>query len=136
MLTPKLVAAIEECYQAFAACPRPTSLGASPLRDGKEVLAKLSAAPLRQLTGEQLGPYASWALTTVGDGDDYRHFLPRIFELSVDNPVWLGAEPPVMADKLNRAEWRSWPTKQRNAARSFFHAAFDYVLRTHPDEGL
>jgi hypothetical protein len=135
MLIPKLQSAIADAYEAFAAFPLPKKLHASPLRNAGEILATLSSARLPKLSGEQIGPYATWALTTVGDGRDYRHFLPRIFELSVTDPVWLGGGPPVMADKLNRASWRSWPTKQREAVLRFFRAAFDGVLTMHPDEG-
>jgi hypothetical protein len=135
MLTPKLQSAIADCYEAFAAFPLPKKLHASPLRDAEEILATLSSAPLRKLTGDQVGSYASWAMTTVGDDRDYRHFLPRIFELSVTDPVWLGGEPPVMANKLNRASWRSWPIKQRDAVLRFFRAAFDAVLSMHRCRG-
>ena len=62
---------------------------ASPLRDAREILMVLSAVPLRELTGEQVGPYSGWAMTTVGNERDYRHFLPRILELAVVDPVWL-----------------------------------------------
>jgi len=135
MLTAKLQSAISDCYEAFAGFPLPTKLATSPLRDGNDLLATLSSAPLRRLTGEQIGPYASWAMTTVGDDRDYRHFLPRIFELSVIDPVWLGGEPPIIANKLNRASWRTWPAQQRDAVLSFFRAAFDAVLNVHPEEG-
>ncbi len=135
MLTPKLQSAIDDCYDAFAQFPLPAKLDVSPLRNGREILTTLSSAPLRQLTGEQVGPYAGWAMTTVGNDRDYRHFLPRIFELSVTDPVWLGAESPVMAEKLNRASWRAWPAEQRDAVLRFFRSAFDAVLSVHPDEG-
>jgi hypothetical protein len=135
MLTAKLQSAIAESYEVFATFSLPKEMRASPLRDANEIVATLSSAPLRQLTGEQVGPYAGWALTTVGDDRDYRHFLPRIFELSVADPVWLGGEPPVMANKLNRASWRSWSADQRDAVLRFFRAAFEAVLATHPDEG-
>ena len=39
---------------------------------------QLTSAPLKELTGEEIGPYSGYAITTVGDADDYRHFLPRI----------------------------------------------------------
>src|SRR5690348_5088149 len=93
--------AIEQYYAAFAAKPRPQKLEASPLRDPGAILATLTAAPLRELTGEQIRPYSGWAMTTVGTDRDYRDFLPRIFELAVIDPVWLGAEPPIMASRLN-----------------------------------
>jgi hypothetical protein len=135
MLTSKLQSAIDDCYEAFAVFPLPAKIDASPLHNAGEILATLSSAPLRKLTGEQVGPYASSAMTTVGDDRDYRHFIPRIFELSVTDPAWLGGEPPVMANKLIRASWRSWPTQQRDAVLHFFRAAFDAVLSMHPHQG-
>jgi hypothetical protein len=134
MFTTKLQAAIADSYNAFAAFPLPAKLDTSPHRDGNEILATLSSAPLRELTGEQVGPYASWAMTTVGNDRDYRHFLPRILELSVTDRACWGADPPVMANKLNVASWRSWPAQQRDAVLRFFRAAFDAVLSTRPEE--
>jgi hypothetical protein len=134
MLTPKLKSAIAASYEAFSAFPRPTKLKASPYRDAKAILATLSSAPLRELTGEQIGPYAGWAITTVGNARDYRHFLPRIFEIAVTDPVWLGADPPVMAQRLDMGGLHEWPVKQRDAVLGFFRAAFEAALVTHPDE--
>jgi hypothetical protein len=127
--------AIERSYSEFASMPRPQKLHASPLRDADEILRTLTSAPLRELKGEQVGRYSGWAITTVGDDRDYRHFLPRIFELAVTDPVWLGAEPPVMASRLNMATWRTWPAQQQAAALHFFYAAFDAVVERHPHGG-
>ena len=127
--------AIERCYAEFASMPRPQKLHASPLRDADEILRTLTSAPLRELTGEQVGPYSGWAITTVGNDRDYRHFLPRIFEIAVTDSVWLGVEPPIMASRLNMAEWRTWPAEQQSAVLHFFRAAFDAVVERHPHEG-
>jgi len=126
---------IERSYVAFGGIPAPRKLQASPLRDADAILRTLTSAPLRKLKGEQIGPYAFWAMRTVGDGRDYRHFLPRIFELSATDPSWPGAEPPVMASRLNLAMWRSWPEEQKRVVWDFFHAAFRAAASTHPDEG-
>lgn len=104
------------------------------MRDGNEILRALTSAPLRELDGEQVGPYAGWAITTVGNDRDYRHFLPRIFELAVTAPVWLGTEPPVIASRLNMATWRTWSAEQQSAVLHVFHAAFDAMMERHPDE--
>lgn len=127
--------AIERSYAAFAGMARPQKLHASPLRDAEGILRTLTSASLRDLKGEQVGPYSGWAITTVGDDRDYRHFLPRIFELAVTDPVWPGAEPPVMASRLNMARWRAWPAEQQAAVLHFFRAAFDAVVERHPHEG-
>ncbi len=126
--------AIEHCYIVFAGMPCPRTLETSPLRNGDEILRALTSAPLRALGGEQIGPYSGWAITTVGNDHDYRHFLPRIFELAVTDPAWLGTEPPVLATKLKMAAWRTWPVDQQSAVLRLFHAAFDATLERHPDE--
>lgn len=129
-----LLAAIEQSYSAFACMSRPQKLLTSPLRDGDEILQTLTSAPLRELTGEQIGPYSSYAITTVGDDRDYRHFLPRIFELAVMDPTWLGAYPAVMAGKLKMANWRTWPAEQQAAVLRFFRAGFEAAVERHPND--
>lgn len=128
-----LAAAIEAAYEAFAAYPLPRVLNTSPLRDPKAILRQLSSAPLRDLSDEAIGPYSGWALTTVGNDLDYRHFLPRIFELAVADPAWLGCDPPVLADKLEYAYWRSWPLPEREVVIGYFRAAHIAMIARHPD---
>lgn len=126
--------AIEHSYMVFAGMPRPRNLETSPLRSGDEILRALTSVPLRELGGEQIGPYSGWAITTVGNDRDYRHFLPRIVELAVTEPAWLGTEPPVMASRLKMAAWRAWPADQQSAVLRLFHAALDAMIERHPDE--
>ncbi|MBX7501844.1 hypothetical protein K3181_10365 [Qipengyuania sp. YG27] len=128
--------AIEQNYSAFACIPRPGKLCTSPYRDADKIWRTLTSAPLRELGDKQIGPYCGWAITTAGDDRDYRHFLPRIFELSVTNPSWLGTEPPIIAEKLNLAHWRSWPSDQQASVLQFFYSAFLAELEKHPDEGI
>lgn len=131
-MSPELHAALEDAYRAFADMPAPTHLIASPLRDAKKILQTLTARPLRELTNEEIGPYSGWAMTTVGNAQDYCHFLPRILELSISDPAWIGSEPPVIASRLERADWRRWPESQRQAITAVFHAAFDSAIRSDP----
>jgi len=126
--------AIEACYREFAEFPAPRKLDASPLRDAKAILRTLTAAPLRQLGEGQIGPYAGWAITTVGDARDYCHFVPRIFELSIDQPGGIGFEPTIMADKLVMAGWHDWPVERRRAVLGFFHTAFVLTRVRSSDE--
>ena len=126
--------AIAQSYEAFVSIACPVKLETSPLRNGHKILRTLTSAPLRQLSGEQIGPYSGWALTTVGDDRDYRHFLPRIFELAVTDPVWLGTDPSVIAGKLNMGAWRNWPASQQSAVVQVFNAAFDAMVEKHPDD--
>lgn len=130
----RLQQAIDAAYRAFAPYPRPTSLDASPLRDADEILRTLTSAPLRDLTDEQISPYAGWALTTVGSVWDYKHFLPRILEQAVLERAWVGVEPAVIASKLDMASWRTWPAAEQAAVSDVFSAAWAQTREMHPDE--
>ena len=123
-----LEAAIERVYAAFAHVPCPTRLDASPLRDGKAILRGLRAAPLRQLSPEQVQGYASYAMTTVGTVNDYRHFLPRLLELAVRDGSALGTEPQAIAGKLVYGEWTNWGSAARDAVIWLFGAALDIAI--------
>ncbi|BAV46443.1 hypothetical protein MesoLj113a_34670 [Mesorhizobium sp. 113-1-2] len=125
---------IDDCYAAFAPYPRPHAMHASPLRDPVALLKTLSSAPLRELTGEQIGPYAGYAMTTVGDLDDYKHFLPRILEQAVLERQWTGTEPPIIAERLKRGKWLEWPAHEPAAIRALFAGAWSRALQEDPDE--
>lgn len=128
-----LTAALDGAYAAFAGYPRPLKMDASPTRDPSKIVATLSSVPLRELSGEQIGPYAGWALTTVGSVPDYKHFLPRILEQAVRAPQWMGTDPRVIAARLKRAEWHNWPASERAAIRALFGCAWDQSSLEHPD---
>lgn len=125
---------IDGCYAAFAPYPRPLVMHASPLRDPVGLLKTLSSAPLRELTGEQIGPYSGYALTTVGDVEDYKHFLPRILEQAVREQLWTGTEPWIIATRLKKAQWLDWPAHEQAAIRALFAAAWSQALQEDPDE--
>ncbi|WP_256754062.1 hypothetical protein [Mesorhizobium sp. Mes31] len=125
---------IDDFYTAFSPYPRPHTMHASPLRDTVALLKTLSSAPLRNLAGEQIDPYASYALTTVGDVDDYKHFLPRMLELAVHEQRWPGTQPTSIVLRLKRARWLDWPTREQAAIRALFDAACSQVILAHPDE--
>lgn len=130
----RLQQAIDAAYRVYAPYPRPTELKASPLRDADGILRTLTAAPLRDLAVEQIGPYAFWAMTTVGSAWDYKHFLPRILEQAVLCSADAGIEPPVIVSKLNMAEWRRWPAAEQDAVKDVFAAAWAQARAMHPDD--
>ncbi|WP_217577579.1 hypothetical protein [Mesorhizobium sp. GbtcB19] len=132
-MTSELSQRIADCYAAFASYPPPRGLHASPLRGAAAILATLTAAPLRGLTAKQLGPYGGWAMTTVGDVDNYKHFLPRILELAVNAEPWHGLDPPVVAGKLNYGGWQRWPAEERAPVNALFSAAWTHGFTQPPD---
>ena len=133
--TPPLpTAELAFAYSVFAPVPRPRSLHGSPLRDVDKILRDITSAPLRRLTHNQLGLFASCAITTVGGPEDYRHFLPRILELAVLGRPDMGFEAGVIAGKLEMAGWRSWRHEEREAIEVVFRAAFRRAIEMDTDE--
>lgn len=119
---------IDSLYAAFADERRPATIDASPLRDSRGILQDLTSAPLRQLGADAVGPYASYAMTTVGTERDYRYFLPRILELSLAGTGWPGFEPELIAGKLVYGHWHEWSEVQICSLTEFFHVAFEKSL--------
>jgi hypothetical protein len=72
-----------------------------------------------------IGTYAFKAMTTWGDADAYRHFLPRILELTDCGRSGLpGMSFSVIRDKLERARWSDWPQPAHDAIERFLDASF------------
>lgn len=81
---------------------------------------KIHTKQLRHLEGDDLSRYAFKAMTTWGDTDDFKHYLPRIFELLsttdfiVDTFVVLG--------KLDYGKWTTWATEEQKVIKDFLLA--------------
>jgi hypothetical protein len=133
---PDLQAALDAVYAAFDRYRRPTALEAAPGRDPKGVLARLSAKPLAELTADDFGGYLGWAMTTMGGGGDYKHFLPRILELAVRGPaqVHVGGDPEGLARKILYGQFSDWTADERAAIVAAFDAAWRQALRASPEE--
>lgn len=113
-------------YATFAA-PRPARIDGCPCCIDRKSLGPLHTLALRDLTGEDLGAYASSLFHTVGAEADFRYFLPRIFELTAETPgAYPGAE--IAFHKLALAHWETWPKAERAALAAYFDAAFDHSL--------
>ncbi len=117
-------AAVEHLYAVFACYRRPSHLDASPTRDPDAILRELSSVPLRELPAASLGSYAGHAMTTVGGEGDYRHFLPRIIELSITRNGWMGLDPEQIACTLKYGHWRTWAEDAQAAILCAFGAAW------------
>ena len=125
--------AITKLYAVFARYSRPQSMHAAEKHDVKKVMARLMAAPLRDLAAENLGAYAASALYTIGDLGEYKHFLPRILDLSLTSTGWIGLDPEVIANKLNYTKWQQWPSDEKTAIQGAFKAGWRSSRNVSPD---
>lgn len=119
-MTDELKIAIENLYSTFSVYPLKSTMEGCPCcvsnADKEEIHSKL----LKDLDEDNLSKYAFKAMTTWGDTDDFKHYLPRIFELSatthfvVDTFIVLG--------KLECGKWQEWSEIERNTIIQFLYA--------------
>jgi hypothetical protein len=121
-------AAIEMLYRAFSRYPLPAeSTYSRHTTISEEDVRRIRAKPLRALSGTDLGKFAMKALNTWGDASEFRHYLPRLFELVVDEPNW--TDIPTLFGKLSTAEWRGWPSEEQRAVESYINTLIASALR-------
>ena len=126
-MTPELAEAIEQLYRVFARYPANPAMDGSPMyHDLAQWNRALIAKPLRELSAEDLRIYHFKALTTWGSVADFKHFLPRIFELLTTLPD--DFEEWVALDKLNHGAYESWSAPEIAAVRQFLLAFWRWLL--------
>ncbi|WP_052732682.1 hypothetical protein [Hymenobacter terrenus] len=117
--------AVERLYLAFSGYPLSSVEGCPccvSVADKKQVTHRA----LRELTEDDLGRYAGKAMTTWGTVDDFKHFLPRLFELTAAfrAPYY----EYLVFDKLAYGCWRTWPLAETEAIEQYFRALWNVVL--------
>ena len=119
-MSEELISAIERLYQTFAIYPfRPTMEGCPCCVSGSDK-EKIHSKQLRQLEEEDLSRYVFKAMTTWGDVKDFKHYLPRIFELVAMKDS--GIDTFVVSGKLEYSQWKNWPENEKEAIVSFLLA--------------
>lgn len=129
----QLAEAIEGLYRTFARYPLRPSMDGCPHCVHEADQARLRSRPLRLLSIDDLSKYAFKALSTWGDEEDFRHFLPRLFQIASRETIAL-VDPEILFGKLPYADWRTWPLAEQQALEQYFVALWEYVLVTRePD---
>src|SRR5262245_41616630 len=114
--------AIAAHYEAFSAYPLKPKLDCCSHCELDRAEASLHARPLRELEWMDLGVYPFKAMTTFGDENDFKHFLPRILELYVVDPGHSRYDVSIVFAKLKYASWTSWPPSEKSAIQQFVSA--------------
>lgn len=138
-----LRAAIARLYAVFERYPSDHRGPACPHCVGEPERARLHATPLAALSWDDFGRYATKAVTTWGDADAFRHFLPRLLELVACGEA-LPARPGRFSDdeapfdveltlgKLDLAGLAAWPLREREAVEAFMRARLRFLLGEPP----
>jgi hypothetical protein len=75
---------------------------------------------LRHLPVEVLDEYLPKAISTWGNLDNFKYFVPRLLELLVT--TW-STDTYYLFLGFKKADWLNWPTAESNAVHEFFLAA-------------
>jgi len=108
---------IEALYETFADYPFKSSMEGCPCCVSGSDKEKIHTASLRDLAAGDLSRYAHKAMTTWGDTDDFRHFLPRILELLAADQF-----DSAVLRKLDHGQWKTWPVNEQAAIGDFLVA--------------
>lgn len=125
--------AIEELYSEFARYPLRTPIEACPCCRGPQATRPLHQKPLSKLTADDLGGYTWQAMTTVGDVDDFRHFLPRILELLSGGELIAVVDQELVLSKLAYGHWTGWAREEQNSVEAFLRQLWWQVRSQPPD---
>lgn len=131
--TTELRSTIENLYETFASYPLRDDTNACSCCHSSSDEKRLHAKSLRKLNEDDLRQYGTDALFVWGEVNDFRHFLPRIFELLVAHGD-VFVDPQVVFGKLYHAEWRTWPGVEQQSIELFLKALWDCVLDGEPGE--
>lgn len=104
-------------FQPYRLPPKIDKCSHCELDDHEE---KFRAKPLREMTWDDFGPYPGKAMMTFGASRDFRHFLPRMVELWIAEPLAL-YDADTLVRLLDYAGWLDWPASERDA----LHAALE-----------
>lgn len=94
---------------------------------GPEHSARLAAPPVRTLTYDDLKFYSQKAISTWGNVRHFKHFLPRLLELSIEHRDDF-MDLAVVFGKLKYADFDSWPQIEQDAVNQFFDEYWQYQL--------
>ncbi|HEV7698887.1 MAG TPA: hypothetical protein VGO43_01525 [Pyrinomonadaceae bacterium] len=131
-----LESAIETVYKAFSDVEKPLIVDGCPCCMTPEEYETLTAKPLRALTSAELSDYASDVMLTMGSPDDYRYFLPRILELTIeDDPACLPTAE-IAAKKIRMAGFKEWDEKKQASINNLWLAVIRETATSDTDPEL
>lgn len=120
--------AVENLYKVFAKYSLKQKIEGCPCCVGKRDSRVLHLKNLHELSGAELSYFGFKAMTTFGDVEDFKHFLPRLFEIIVENDFDYDEE--ILFGKLDYAKWRTWAKVEQDAIEHFFTELLRFALNS------
>ena len=121
---------INTLYKVFSKYPLNPNMKASPLYsklDIEEWNKEISHKPLQELHGDELSFLAFKVGYTWGNIIDYKHFLPRFFELIAKYNEGL-IQSFIVFNKLKYFDWENWPQEEFDAILDFINSLWIQII--------
>ncbi|GEM_PF-3572918 len=124
-----LESAIENVYEVFSVYPLKGGL-----RDrscnccvSEEEIKELVSKPMNELSVDEIGHFVRSAVSTFGDVDDLKHFLPRILELFQDRSYDI-IDDFLTFEKLNYVGWKTWEKQELEVVEAYLLALWCSIV--------
>lgn len=125
-MSEKLKKSIENLYKVFAKYPLKDKIKGCPHCISDDADDVLHSKPLRKLLPEDFSFYSYKAITTFGNEEDFKHFLPRMFELMSEGKEVCGLGEEILIGKLECAKWLEWNAVEKSAVENFLTELIRY----------
>jgi hypothetical protein len=120
-------AVIDELYDAFAAYELSAHMGYCTCCDDADYEHALHG-DLRSLEPKLVDKYVRDAIHHTGDEQDFKHFLPRVYELLTAGALPV-ADAEMVIGRLTMAGWAEWPAAERRPVLRLLDAMWDDAMR-------
>ena len=124
-----LEVSVEHLYETFSAYPLVEKMDGCPCCVSDTDKEKLHIRSLRDLEENDLSRYAFKSLTTWGTVEDFKHFLPRLFDICVKGSLKIDLD--ILLRKLEYGHFRMWPENERAAVEAFIWQWWHHHIATH-----
>ena len=125
-MTEEFKIAKEDLYKTFERYPLRSTIEGCPCCVSDSDKSTLHSKQLRDLEDEDISRYAFKAMTTWGDVNDFKHYLPRIFELAASRK--LVVDTFVVLGKLGYGNWKEWETNEQESILNFLKAWWKFDI--------
>lgn len=125
-----LRSAVEHLYRVFARYPFPVKSEYCKHCVRAEEQSALRSKPLRELNAKDLSRYSFKALSTWGTVEQFKHLLPRLFELVITDEYRECLE--ILFGKPRFGGLSTWPGDEQAALNVYCGALWRHALARYP----
>ena len=95
---------------------------------------KIYSKSLRELEADDIGFYNGKAMTTWGNEENYKHFLPRIIEIYKEDKAngWIDLD--TIHNKLKHANWKEWNEEEQKQINKFVEIDWKELVNKSENE--